>query len=151
MNRAFEALCGVRQEELRGCEASGQMAWLFDGDDEVFALGSRIDYEATYWHAALGQSRIGCLLFESSRDALMTLAPPSWMFTDANQASLQLFGASSVAEFTALWPWEVSPLLQPDGQPSAGKAGEMISMAMRKGSHFLNGSTRGWMAAMQKR
>lgn len=62
MNRAFEAFCGVRQEELRGCEASGQMAWLFDGDDEVFALGSRIDYEATYWHAALGQSRIGRLL-----------------------------------------------------------------------------------------
>ncbi len=190
MNRAFEALCGMRQEELRGCEASGQMAWLFDGDDEVL-LGSRMDYEAAYWHATLGKTRIGrilkkpvydasgnlqCmifailditgtaesnaeiadeaglaghedhlrisalkhrLLFESSRDALMTLAPPSWMFTDANRATLQLFGASSVAEFTALGPWEVSPPLQPDGQTSAVKAGEMINMAMHKGSHFF--------------
>ena len=47
------------------------------------------------------------LLFENSRDALLTLAPPSWKFTGANRATLQLFGASSMAELTALWPWDI--------------------------------------------
>ncbi len=77
------------------------------------------------------------LLFESSRDALMLLAPPSWKFTGANQATLQLFGASSVDEFTSLGPWDVSPSLQPDGRPSSEKAQEMIATAMREGSHFF--------------
>ncbi|OGT01468.1 MAG: hypothetical protein A3F73_04855 [Gallionellales bacterium RIFCSPLOWO2_12_FULL_59_22] len=77
------------------------------------------------------------MLFDSSRDALMTLTPPSWKFTGANQATLQLFGASSVAEFTALGPWDVSPERQPDGRPSSEKAQEMIATAMREGSFFF--------------
>ncbi len=77
------------------------------------------------------------LLFESSRDALMTLGPPSWKFTSANQATLQLFGASSVAEFIAVGPWVVSPERQPDGRLSSEKAQEMIETAMREGSHFF--------------
>ena len=77
------------------------------------------------------------LLFESSRDALMTLAPHSWKFTGANRATLQLFGASSVDEFVALGPWNVSPELQPDGRPSSEKAPEMIGIAMRDGSNFF--------------
>ncbi len=77
------------------------------------------------------------LLFESSREALMTLAPPSWKFTSANAATLQLFGATSTAEFMTLRPWDVSPKRQPDGRFSAEKAQEMISTAMREGSHFF--------------
>jgi PAS domain S-box-containing protein len=77
------------------------------------------------------------MLFESSRDALMTIAPPTWKFTRANQAALQLFGVASEADFTALGPWDVSPDLQPDGRPSAEKALEMIAAAMREGSHFF--------------
>ena len=75
------------------------------------------------------------LLFESSRDALMVIVPPSWKFTEANEATLKLFGVSSVAEFTALGPWDVSPERQPDGRPSGEKAQEMIATAMREGSH----------------
>lgn len=77
------------------------------------------------------------LLFDSSRDALMTLEPPSWQFTSANQATLQMFGASSVAEFTSLGPWNVSPEWQPDGGLSSEKAQEVIATAMREGSHFF--------------
>ncbi len=77
------------------------------------------------------------LLFESSRDALMTLAPPSWKFTGANEAAVKLFGASSLAEFTALGPWDVSPERQPDGRPSGEKAQEMIVTVMRVGSHMF--------------
>ena len=76
-------------------------------------------------------------LFESSRDALMTLAPPSWKFTKANRATLELFGAGNEAEYTALGPWNVSPERQPDGRPSSEKAQEMIAKAMREGSNFF--------------
>ena len=77
------------------------------------------------------------LLFESSRDALLMIAPPSWKFIGANLATLQLFGASSVAEFTALGPTDISPERQPDGRLSSEKAQEMIAIAMRKGAHFF--------------
>lgn len=77
------------------------------------------------------------LLFESSSDALMLLAPPSWNFTVANQATLLMFGASSVANFTVLKTWGISPERQPDGSLSINKAQEMIAVAMREGSHHF--------------
>jgi two-component system sensor histidine kinase/response regulator len=75
-------------------------------------------------------------LFESSRDALMTLAPTEWRFTSANQATLELFGATE-AGFKALVPWDLSPPRQPDGRPSAEKGLELIAAAMRDGSQFF--------------
>jgi len=81
-------------------------------------------------------------LFESSRDALMTLAPPSWKFTSANPAALAMFGAKDVAEFTSLGPWQLSPEVQPDGRPSAEKAKDAIETAMREGSHFFEWTHR---------
>ncbi|MEA3367905.1 MAG: ATP-binding protein [Planctomycetota bacterium] len=77
------------------------------------------------------------VLFESSRDAIMTLAPPSWKFTSGNPATVSMFGAKDEAEFASRGPWEVSPERQPDGQPSGEKAKEMIETAMREGSHFF--------------
>ena len=76
-------------------------------------------------------------LFESSRDALMTSAPPSWKFTSANGSTLKMFGAASEAEFTRLSPWDISPERQPDGRLSAEKAREMIEAALRHGSNFF--------------
>lgn len=88
------------------------------------------------------------LLFENSRDALMTAAPPSWKFTSANRSTLKMFGAESEAEFTRLSPWDVSPERQPDGLSSSEKARQMIETALREGSFFfewthsrLDGST----------
>lgn len=74
-------------------------------------------------------------LVESSREALMTLAPPFWKFTGANQATVNMFGASGPAEITSLGPWDVSPSRQPDGRLSSEKAQEMVATAMRDGSH----------------
>lgn len=76
-------------------------------------------------------------LFEGSRDAVMTLEPPSWKFTSCNRATVEMFGTKDAKQFTSLGPWEVSPELQPDGRPSADKAKEMIETAMREGSHFF--------------
>ena len=87
-------------------------------------------------------------LFESSSEALMVLIPPSWTFTDANNATLHLFGATSKADLIALKPGDISPEYQPDGRLSAEKAQDMISIALSEGSHFyewenrrLNGET----------
>jgi PAS domain S-box-containing protein len=76
-------------------------------------------------------------LFESSRDALMTLEPPSWTFTSGNQATVEMFRARSVEDLTNYAPGDLSPERQPDGRLSAEKAKEMIEKAMREGSHFF--------------
>jgi PAS domain S-box-containing protein len=81
-------------------------------------------------------------LFESSRDAIMTLAPPSWRFTTGNPATVEMFEACDEASFTALGPWEFSPEFQPDGRPSSEKSAEMIQTAMAKGSHFFEWTHR---------
>lgn len=76
-------------------------------------------------------------LFETSRDAVMTLDPPSWNFTSANKMTLKMFKAKNEAEFLLYPPWKLSPKLQPDGQPSDKKAKEMIGVAMEKGSNLF--------------
>ena len=76
-------------------------------------------------------------LFESSQDAVMTLAPPSWKFTSGNLTTWTMFGAKDETELTSFTPWDVSPEKQPDGRLSSEKAKEMIETAMLKGSHFF--------------
>ena len=77
------------------------------------------------------------LLFETSHDAIMTLAPPSWKFTSGNPVAVRMFGARDEADFISRGPWDYSPERQPDGRLSADKAREMIETAMRDGSHFF--------------
>ena len=76
-------------------------------------------------------------LFESSQDAIMILSPPEWKFSACNPATVALFGARSVEHFTTLGPWNVSPPVQPDGEPSASKAPKMIMRAVQDGSYFF--------------
>ncbi|MCC7382066.1 MAG: type IV pili methyl-accepting chemotaxis transducer N-terminal domain-containing protein [Deltaproteobacteria bacterium] len=78
------------------------------------------------------------MLFDNSRDALMTLEPPTWSFTAGNPAAVELFRARSEAEFVSNPPWHYSPPIQADGRPSGEKAKEMIESAMRKGSHLFS-------------
>jgi PAS domain S-box-containing protein len=81
-------------------------------------------------------------LFESSRDAFMTLEPPSWRFTSGNLATVKMFKAKDEAEFISCGPWELSPERQPDGRASVEKARNMIETAMREGSHFFEWTHR---------
>lgn len=76
-------------------------------------------------------------MFDASRNALMILEAPSWEFTKVNEAALQLFGVSSIAEFTSLGPWDISPQFQLDGRLSSEKAQEMIAIAMSEDSAFF--------------
>lgn len=76
-------------------------------------------------------------LFDSSRDAIMMLAPPIWTFTSGNNAAIKMFGAKDETEFISFEPWKVSPEYQPDGQRSSVKAKKMIKKAMEEGSNFF--------------
>ncbi len=76
-------------------------------------------------------------LFESSRDAIMTLEPPSWKFTSGNASTIELFRVKNVEGWTNIGPWDVSPERQPDGCTSAEKAKEMIEKVLHEGSHFF--------------
>jgi two-component system NtrC family sensor kinase len=73
-------------------------------------------------------------IFESSRDAIMTLEPPAWRFIDANPATLAMFKVATVADFAALGPGDLSPDKQHDGRLSSDAARENIETAMREGS-----------------
>lgn len=73
------------------------------------------------------------LLFDHSRDALMTLSVPSFQFTSANCSTLSLFAANSLADFIALRPWDVSPERQPDGTLSSEKALGRVQQALESG------------------
>jgi PAS domain S-box-containing protein len=77
------------------------------------------------------------ILFESSRDAIMLLAPPDWLFTAGNKATLEMFGAKNEKEFSSKTPGDLSPEYQPDGLLSSEKARKVIGKAMRNGSHFF--------------
>lgn len=77
------------------------------------------------------------VLFESSRDAIMTLEPPLWKFTSGNPASVQMFKAKDEAEFISFGPGDLSPAQQPDGRLSEEKVREMIEKAMREGSNLF--------------
>ena len=85
-------------------------------------------------HASLTKYQI---LFESSRDALMMVDPNSLKFTEANQATLNMFRVASISEFSKLGPLDVSPHQQPDGQQSGPKAQKIIEDVIQEGSHFF--------------
>jgi len=82
------------------------------------------------------------LLFEGSRDAIMTLAPPLWKFTTGNPAALKMFRVKNEATFASCEPWQLSPKYQPDGRASDEKAKEIIAQAMRNGSNFFEWTHR---------
>ncbi|MFH1711819.1 MAG: PAS domain S-box protein, partial [Patescibacteria group bacterium] len=81
-------------------------------------------------------------LYKSSRDAIMTLEPPSWKFTSGNDAAVELFGAKDEKDFCARAPWQYSPKTQPDGTASGPKAKQMIEQAMKSGSNFFEWTHR---------
>lgn len=77
------------------------------------------------------------MLFDSSKDAIMTLVPPEWNFNSGNQAMLDMFGITDQEEFRQLKPGDISPPHQPDGSPSHALSLQKIEEAVEKGSLFF--------------
>ncbi len=102
---------------------SGVVLVFRDQTDERAA--ERALRESELWHR---------VLFEKSRDALMTFEPPNWRFTSANDATVALFGARDEADLVSRGLWQYAPDKQPDGTRSQEKAIEMIERALRDGT-----------------
>ena len=75
-------------------------------------------------------------IFESSRDALMTLNPYG-KFLSGNPATVKLFACKNEEEFLLKSPADLSPEYQPDGQLSSVKSKEVMKKAIDKGSSFF--------------
>lgn len=72
-------------------------------------------------------------LFEKSGDAILIIE--NEIFTDCNNATVEMLNYSSKSEFLNVHPSKLSPEFQPDGKKSVLKANEMMNIAMEKGTH----------------
>ena len=70
-------------------------------------------------------------LFTTNSDSIVLLDEHG--FIDCNQAALDMFQLSSVAEFCRQRPIDLGPPTQPDGTPSEVFAGQHIQRAMERG------------------
>jgi PAS domain S-box-containing protein len=137
--------------ELRLLQADGGVFWArlearaaqgVDGTSEFRTVLSDItERKRVEERLKLSEARHR-ILFENSRDALMTLAPPGWQFTSGNAAAIAMFKSDDKLEFLSRTPWQYSPERQPDGSLSEAKATAMIDVAMREGSHSFEWTYR---------
>ncbi len=72
-------------------------------------------------------------LYESSRDALMTLPAGGGRFLSGNPAAIALFRCENEEQFKTLSPQDISPEFQPDGTLSSVKAAAMVGKAVEQG------------------
>jgi PAS domain S-box-containing protein len=73
------------------------------------------------------------LFFENSPDAILLI--DNGAFVDCNQAAVDMFRCAVKHELLSLSPSDLSPANQPDGASSSTKVNEMITAALKKGSH----------------
>ena len=81
-------------------------------------------------------------LFESSRDAILTVDPATNQFTSCNLAALRLFGARSESEITACGPADFSCEPLPDGRSPSEIVRESNARAMEEGVLFFEWKLR---------
>lgn len=74
------------------------------------------------------------VLWERSPHAIMTLAPPSWSFTSANPAAIELFAARDAEQLLSLSILDVSCEKQLDGRWSREAVRKIISRAWTESS-----------------
>jgi PAS domain S-box-containing protein len=76
------------------------------------------------------------IIYESSRDALMTLSPYG-KFLSGNSATVKMFACKNEEEFLSKAPADLSPEYQPDGQSSRVKSKEVMKKAIDEGSNLF--------------
>lgn len=74
-------------------------------------------------------------LFEMSDDAILVIENEK--FVDCNRAVVKMLGYKNKKDLLNTHPSELSPLKQPDGRFSYEKAGEMMELALKNGSHHF--------------
>ena len=81
------------------------------------------------------------LLFERSGDAIFLYDPRQKVFTDCNQAAVELMRSPGKAELLLTHPAQLSAPTQPDGKDAWEKAAVMHYEVLRRGNHSFE-----WMA-----
>ncbi len=81
------------------------------------------------------------LLFERSGDAIFLYDPRQKVFTDCNQAAVELMRSPDKQRLLMTHPAELSAPTQPDGKDAWGKAAAMHHEVLRRGNHSFE-----WMA-----
>ena len=152
VDRSFRTLLesGESSIEHRIVRGDGEVAWVHvachtvrDDDGSVVRIDgitTDITEQRRVQEALRASEARHRLLFHGSRDAMMTLAPPTWGFTEGNAAALRLFGVPTPEAFTATSPWALAPERQPCGTPSSDLGREHIGRALEEGSHFFEWS-----------
>ncbi|MBL9137413.1 MAG: PAS domain S-box protein [Verrucomicrobiales bacterium] len=74
-------------------------------------------------------------LFERSTDPIFLFDPAQGVFVDANEAAIRLLACETKQQVLNRRPSDWSPLLQPDGTPSADAAVAMTLETERRGGH----------------
>jgi len=77
------------------------------------------------------------IIYETSRDAIMTLEFPDLKFSSGNTNIIEMFGVKNKEELLALNVLQVSPEYQEDGQRSEAKVEQILEIVMEKGEHFF--------------
>ena len=72
-------------------------------------------------------------LYEKSGDAILIIK--NGIFTECNQATVDMLEYKSKDDFLTSHPSKLSPILQPDGKKSFDKAIEMMDESLKKGTH----------------
>lgn len=76
-------------------------------------------------------------LYDSSRDAIVTLSLPELKFTSGNNAAVKMFGAKDEAELISKDVFDYSPVKQPDGELSKDKAQVFVKKVLETGSDLF--------------
>jgi len=133
---------GIFQSEVEYLCKDGTHIWVnFSGtildEEQGTSLWSLVDVtKSKLAELALKESEMRFrALFESSSDAIMLLGENG--FLNCNQATLKIFGCSTVEGFCTRTPAELSPPLQPCGADSGELAEKRFVQAKKKGSYRL--------------
>ena len=138
MNLAFQRPHTFTEEEQRALELLADQAAIAIHNARLYEKAQQEINDRKLAEEALRESEERYRkLFDSSKDAIMTLEPPDWQFTSGNNAILDMFKVQDMAEFTSYGPGDLSPQRQPDGQLSKNKARKKIASAMEEGSNFF--------------
>lgn len=138
MNLAFQRPHTFTVEEQRALELLADQAAIAIHNARLYEKAQQEIKDRKRAEEALRESEERYRkLFDSSKDAIMTLEPPDWQFTSGNNAILDMFKVRDMAEFTSHGPGDLSPKRQPDGQLSSKKARKKIATAMEEGSNFF--------------
>ena len=136
----------IVEKEERETWASGHTTWatttkmpLYDDQGQIvgtFGISRDITEQKRAEEALRNSEMKFRTLFDSSRDAIMLLAPQE-KFLSGNPAAIELFACENQQQFTSCTPADLSPERQPDGTSSSEKAARIMAIAMEAGSHFF--------------